>query len=147
MRNTLPTAVSAAMARSSTSKFSMAFQPIIDIERGEAYAYEALLSAAQQWGTPPERTNDHAHVVGILEEYKRRGLVTAIDDFSAGHAGLNLLAEFEPDNLKMDMKLIRGIDQQRPRQVIVRNIRNVADDLGPCHRRGRGDGGGVRHAA
>jgi EAL domain-containing protein (putative c-di-GMP-specific phosphodiesterase class I) len=101
---------------------------------------QTTLKAARQWDIRPERIclevveseriDDHAHVVGILEEYKRCGLVTAIDDFGAGHAGLNLLAEFQPDNLKMDMKLIRDIDQSRPRQVIARNICNVADELG-----------------
>ena len=35
----------------------------------------------------------------------------AYDDFGAGQARLNELAEAPPDVIKFDMKLIRGIDQ------------------------------------
>lgn len=77
-----------------------------------------------------ERVEDHAHMRGIIEEYRRRGLMTAIDDFGAGYAGLNMLAEFQPDILKMDMALTRAIDSDRTRQIIVRSILYAARDLG-----------------
>ena len=46
----------------------------------------------------------------------------------AGFAGLNLLADFQPDLIKLDMDLIRGIDQSRSRQAIVRGT--VVDPKG-----------------
>ena len=55
---------------------------------------------------------------------------TAIDDFGAGFAGLNLLADFQPDIIKLDMDLIRGIDQSRPRQAIVRGTVAMCEELG-----------------
>jgi len=77
-----------------------------------------------------ERVDDHTHLGRIIEEYRRRGLMTAIDDFGAGYAGLNMLAEFQPDILKMDMALTRAIDSDRTRQIIVRSILSAAKDLG-----------------
>jgi EAL domain-containing protein (putative c-di-GMP-specific phosphodiesterase class I) len=43
---------------------------------------------------------------------------------------LNLLAEFQPDIVKLDMGLVRGIDSHGPRQAIVRAISQVCVDLG-----------------
>ena len=59
--------------------------------------------------TENEPARDVAHLQGIFKEYKRHGMITAIDDFGAGHSGLNMLADFQPDVLKIDMALTRGI--------------------------------------
>lgn len=69
------------------------------------------------------------HLRGILSEYRRLGFSTAIDDFGAGFSGLGLLADFQPDLIKIDMKLVRGIDTDRPRQAIVRSIVALCRDL------------------
>jgi len=97
------------------------------------------LDAAETCGFPVQRIifeateeeviDDHRHFAGIVGEYKRMGFQTAIDDFGAGHAGLSLLTEFVPDLIKLDMKLIRGIDLDRVRQSILRGIVQVARDL------------------
>lgn len=80
--------------------------------------------------TEGERVDDRAHLTRIMAEYRRQGMVTAIDDFGAGHSGLNLLAEFQPDVIKLDMDLIRGIDVSRARQAIVASVARLADTLG-----------------
>jgi EAL domain-containing protein (putative c-di-GMP-specific phosphodiesterase class I) len=72
--------------------------------------------------TEGERVTDHAHLRGIFAEYKKQGFKTAIDDFGAGYAGLNLLADFQPDYIKIDMGLIRNIHENRARQAIVAGI-------------------------
>jgi EAL domain-containing protein (putative c-di-GMP-specific phosphodiesterase class I) len=69
--------------------------------------------------TEGERVTDHAHLKNILTTYKELGFMTAIDDFGAGYSGLNLLAEFQPDLIKIDMALTRSIDQDRVRRAIV----------------------------
>lgn len=79
--------------------------------------------------TEGERIEDRPHLVGILNEYKRQGFITAIDDFGAGHSGLNLLAEFQPDVIKLDMELIRGLDHDRARQAIVASVVRMAREL------------------
>lgn len=77
-----------------------------------------------------ERVNDGKWLAEILREYKRIGFLTAIDDFGAGYAGLNLLAEFQPDVIKLDMELVRHVDTNRPRQAIARNVVRICEELG-----------------
>jgi len=87
-------------------------------------------AAADKYGFPVERIifevveNDYltepSRLVEILSEYKRFGFLTALDDFGAGFAELKLLARFQPDVLKLDMDLVRGIENDRARQAIVR---------------------------
>lgn len=80
--------------------------------------------------TEEDRLTDPARFRAIMSEYKRKGFQTAIDDFGDGFAGLSFLAEFQPDYLKLDMKLIRGIDTDKSRQTIVAGIARVAGALG-----------------
>ncbi len=59
--------------------------------------------------TENEPARDVGHLQSIFTEYKRHGMITAIDDFGAGHSGLNMLADFQPDVLKIDMALTRAV--------------------------------------
>ncbi|MDE2120658.1 MAG: EAL domain-containing protein, partial [Betaproteobacteria bacterium] len=76
------------------------------------------------------RIEDGPWFAEILREYKRQGFLTAIDDFGAGYAGLRLLADFQPDLIKLDMDLVRHVDQQRPRQAIARAVIRMAEQMG-----------------
>jgi EAL domain-containing protein (putative c-di-GMP-specific phosphodiesterase class I) len=69
--------------------------------------------------TEQEQVLDIDHLTGILRAYRKQGFMTAIDDFGAGYAGLNLLADFQPDLIKLDMQLIRNIEQDSVRQILV----------------------------
>lgn len=187
--------------------FSMAFQPILDLETGEPFAFEALvrgtagepaasilgrvtdenryafdqqcrvraieaavaagllhtgaklsinflpnavyspkaciqltLRTAAAAGFPTDRLifefteneemSDPGHVAGIVRSYREMGFGTAIDDFGAGHAGLNLLARFQPDIVKLDMELVRGIEDSLARRVIVDGVARMCRKLG-----------------
>lgn len=88
--------------------------------------------------TEQEQVLDVDHLTGILRAYRKQGFMTAIDDFGAGYAGLNLLADFQPDLIKLDMQLIRDIDQDSVRQILVEaalqmcrklNIRVIAEGI------------------
>jgi len=183
--------------------FTMAFQPIIDIESGDHYGYEALvrpiggggaaevlnqigehnryafdqacrvraielaarlrldallsinflpnavyqpaaclaktLEAARRTGFPVhhlmfevtenEPARDLSHLQAIFTEYKKHGMITAIDDFGAGHSGLNMLADFQPDILKIDMALTRAIASDPVRRKIVAAIIMLCQSL------------------
>ncbi|MCS6989580.1 MAG: EAL domain-containing protein [Chloroherpetonaceae bacterium] len=80
--------------------------------------------------TEGENIEDKAHLVGIIKEYKRQGFKTAIDDFGAGYSGLNLLAEFQPDFIKIDLALVRNIHQDRVKQAILHGIMIVCEEVG-----------------
>lgn len=80
--------------------------------------------------TESERIHDLEHLKRIFAEYGRQGFITAIDDFGAGYSGLNLLAAFQPNILKLDMALTRDIDKDAVRQAIVAGIVLAAQRLG-----------------
>ncbi len=56
--------------------------------------------------------------------------MTAIDDFGAGFAGLSLLAEFQPDIIKLDVELIHDIDKLLVKQAIARGVVQICTDPG-----------------
>lgn len=119
------------------SRLSINFMPNA-IYRPEL-CIRSTLEAARAHGFPVERivfetvegerVSDARWLADVLREYQRIGFLTAIDDFGAGFAGLNLLADFQPDIIKLDMDLIRGIDQSRARQAIVKATVAMCDEL------------------
>lgn len=101
---------------------------------------QSTLEAADKYGfsvnriifefTEGEQVLDHGHLRDIVDHYKTRGFMTAIDDFGAGYSGLNLLAEIQTDLVKLDMALIRNVDQDKRRRAIVRGTLQVCQELG-----------------
>ncbi|MES2262199.1 MAG: EAL domain-containing protein [Pseudomonadota bacterium] len=99
----------------------------------------STLDAAQRYDFPIERiifevtegeqVQDRPHLVNIFSEYRRFGFKTAIDDFGAGYAGLNLLAAYQPDIVKIDMDLVRDIDTNPAKQAIVKGIVSICAAL------------------
>jgi EAL domain-containing protein (putative c-di-GMP-specific phosphodiesterase class I) len=97
------------------------------------------LAAARSVGFPMDRiifeltesepVGDAVRLAATMREYRRLGLMTAIDDFGAGYAGLSLLAELQPDFIKLDISLIRQIETDAVRRVIVRGILSTCWDL------------------
>ena len=79
--------------------------------------------------TEGEQVLDRPHLVNIFSEYRRFGFHTAIDDFGAGYAGLNLLSEYQPDIIKIDMELVRGVDTSKPKQAIIDGIMSICTAL------------------
>ncbi|SDN61140.1 EAL domain, c-di-GMP-specific phosphodiesterase class I (or its enzymatically inactive variant) [Pseudomonas arsenicoxydans] len=99
----------------------------------------STLEAAKKYDFPINRlifetlesqpVDNYRHLTNILREYREFGFKTAIDDFGAGYSGLNLLADFQPDLIKLDMALIRDVDRDRVRQAIVRGIVTICAEL------------------
>ena len=101
---------------------------------------DALIGSAQAEGlsvsqvlveiTEEELISDYPRFAQLINQYRSQGVRYVIDDFGAGYSGLNMLATFQPDQLKLDMHLVRGISTNGPRQAIVRAVRSVCTDLG-----------------
>jgi EAL domain-containing protein (putative c-di-GMP-specific phosphodiesterase class I) len=105
-----------------------------------AHCIRATLAAARRTDFPLERITfevtegervpDTTHLRAIFQEYRRHGFRTALDDFGAAYAGLNLLAEFQPDILKLDRELVMGIDTSAARRAIVAGLTGICRVLG-----------------
>jgi len=80
--------------------------------------------------TEGEQVADSAHLRGILAEYRRNRLRSALDDFGAGYAGLTLLAAFQPDIIKIDMELVRDIEARPVARKIVAAVVELCRELG-----------------
>ncbi|MDA8486826.1 EAL domain-containing protein [Pseudomonas resinovorans] len=104
-----------------------------------ATCIRATLEAARRFDFPTDRiifeiteneqVVEKQHLKDIILEYKRQGFKTAIDDFGAGYSGLGLLAEFQPDIIKLDMQLIRNIHNDRARTAITKGILSLCKSL------------------
>lgn len=98
------------------------------------------LNAAREHKFPPnlitfeftedQHIVDHDHLKGIIETYRRHNFMTALDDFGSGFSGLSLLADFQPDILKIDRVLVADVDKDQPRQAIIAAVVTMAGNLG-----------------
>ena len=79
--------------------------------------------------TENEEMGSPDHVASIVDTYKRIGFSVAIDDFGAGHSGLDMFARFVPDEIKLDMELVQGIDTDARRRAIVRSVARMCEEL------------------
>ena len=79
--------------------------------------------------TEVEKIEDSAHVKRVVSYYQELGFKTATDDFGSCYSGLNLLADFQTDIIKLDMALIRDIDKDKNRQAIVTHCLNMFSAL------------------
>lgn len=80
--------------------------------------------------TEGERVNDRAHLLDILREYRHLGFKTAMDDFGSMDSGLRLLAAFQPDFVKVELDLVRGVDQNPVRSAIIQGRYEICLDIG-----------------
>jgi EAL domain-containing protein (putative c-di-GMP-specific phosphodiesterase class I) len=77
-----------------------------------------------------EAVSDFDRLLVVLKDYRAHGILTAIDDFGAAYSGLNLLADFQPDLLKLDLALVKGIALDRARRAIIRHTVRMCEELG-----------------
>jgi EAL domain-containing protein (putative c-di-GMP-specific phosphodiesterase class I) len=120
------------------AKLSINFLP--NAVYSPAACIQLTLKTARATGFPTERLifefteneeiADTDHVQNIVESYRKMGFATALDDFGAGYAGLGLLGKFQPDLIKLDMELIRDVDTNMPRRLIVESVVRLCDKLG-----------------
>lgn len=121
------------------ARLSMNFMP------GAVYSPSACirrtLDSARETGFPldaiifeimeNERITDPGHLRRIAEEYSRHGFTMALDDFGAGYSGLNVLAEIDHIRIvKLDGKLVRGIDRNPRVQYVVASTAAMCREMG-----------------
>jgi EAL domain-containing protein (putative c-di-GMP-specific phosphodiesterase class I) len=105
-----------------------------DLEDDELYADDGALTpfAKQIVLEITERAAlDRIHELqSRVTRLRTLGYRIAIDDLGAGYAGLTSFAQLEPEVVKVDMSLIRGIDRSPVKQKLVRSIITLCTELG-----------------
>jgi EAL domain-containing protein (putative c-di-GMP-specific phosphodiesterase class I) len=78
-----------------------------------------------------ERTalEEVSDIAARVERLREMGFRLAVDDLGAGYAGLASFASIEPDVVKLDMALVRGVDVSPLKQSVVRSVVGLADEL------------------
>ncbi len=74
-----------------------------------------------------EQVNDVERRVARL---RALGFRIAIDDIGAGYSGLNTFAIVQPDVVKLDITLVRGVDTDAVKRKLVGALRTLCTDLG-----------------
>lgn len=64
------------------------------------------------------------------QELRELGYRLAIDDLGAGYASLSCLAEIEPEFVKVDISLVRGLDGSPLKQKLVASIATLCAQIG-----------------
>ena len=64
-----------------------------------------------------------------MADLRRMGYRIALDDLGAGYAGLTSFAQLEPEVVKVDMSIVRGIDLSATKQKLLGSIVNLCRDL------------------
>ncbi len=77
-----------------------------------------------------ERLPELAHLKSIVTYYRERGFGVALDDVGAGFSSLSLLTLLKPDYVKLDMSLIRGVDEDPARALVARKLLETTQELG-----------------
>jgi len=89
-----------------------------------AWAGRTVLEITEREALPHQRV-----LKATLSRLRTAGFRVAIDDMGAGHAGLSTFTVLEPDVLKIDMSLIRGVGDNATKQRVVKSILELGRDL------------------
>jgi EAL domain-containing protein (putative c-di-GMP-specific phosphodiesterase class I) len=76
-----------------------------------------------------ERIHHYARVGQAFKSYGGRQFRTAIDDFGTGFSGLRMLAEYQPDYVKLDRNLIADVHMTRVKQILLRGMLGICREL------------------
>jgi len=101
-----------------------------------AFCLKTTIAAAKSAGIEPnrvifevvetEKVLDSNHLALILNEYRKSGFRVALDDVGSGFAGLMILADLNPDLIKIDRELVQGAAKSEMHRIIVRALVQIA---------------------
>lgn len=105
-----------------------------------AYCLRSTATAISEAGIAPhnvvfeiiesDHTPDVHHLRGIIHFYRQAGFRVALDDLGAGYSSLNLIHQLRPDIVKLDMELIRDINEDPYKAFITLKLVEIAQKLG-----------------
>ena len=104
------------------------------------HGFHATLNVARSLGFSASRLifeiTEHAPIDDLpkltrwMAAARNRGITVALDDFGAGHANIGTLLRLRPHIVKLDIELIRGIEDDRSRQALVKGVAVACEGFG-----------------
>jgi len=77
-----------------------------------------------------DKVKDASRLRGILDHYRQAGFGVALDDVSAGYAGLSMMADLEPDLVKIDMDIAQRAVQSGAHMEVIRSLVQLGRRMG-----------------
>jgi len=74
--------------------------------------------------------HDVPDVQARVARLRKLGYRIALDDLGAGYAGLTSLAMLEPEIVKLDMSLVRGLHRETTKRTLIRTLIGMCGELG-----------------
>ena len=71
---------------------------------------------------------DKEHLKTILNFYRNKGFLIALDDVGEGYSSLNMIIDIKPDIIKVDRNIIENIDTDTMKQSIYKALRTICVD-------------------
>lgn len=103
------------------------------------FCLKTSMEAAKASGLTPERIifevveteslTDREHLSNILDYYRKSGFKVALDDVSAGYAGLAMLGDLDPDLIKLDRELIVRAQNSKIHLAICKSLAKLAREI------------------
>jgi len=100
----------------------------------DASKMNARLKVLQPWSdrivleiTERSRLHDITGWDTTVQMITDQGFQLAIDDLGSGYSSLSMLADLQPHFIKLDMRIIRGIDQDTRKQRLVEMVSRFAE--------------------
>lgn len=80
--------------------------------------------------TEHEVVEDYAPLLAAVGELRARGVRLAVDDTGAGYASLQHILRLQPDLIKLDLELTRGVAGDPARKALAAALVTFAGDIG-----------------
>jgi len=77
-----------------------------------------------------EKVDDREHLLSILGYYRHAGFSVALDDVGTGYSGLMMLAELNPDLIKIDRAMVSRAPESKLHEGICRSLVELARESG-----------------
>lgn len=75
-----------------------------------------------------QNVKDKEHLKTILNYYRSKGFLIALDDVGEGYSSLNMIIDIKPDIIKVDRNIIENIDKDNMKQSIYKALRTICVD-------------------
>ncbi|WP_317616426.1 EAL domain-containing protein [Bacillus sp. HNG] len=104
------------------------------------HCLKSTVQLAQQLGIDPsnfvfevvetEQVEDLEHLKRILLYYKEKGFNYALDDVGEGFSSIEVLRELAPNYMKLDMRYVQGVSEDKDKQETAKHFLKAAIQVG-----------------